>query len=95
LVLRRPVESAQTLNPELSAAFDEAIAVVDDGMRKGCFPQVPGGETMRPGRTTWDNCVWCAYDRICPASRDQLAERKKGDEVAALHARLIPEVDTQ
>jgi len=83
----------QKLDPKLSAVFDEAISVVDDSMRKGCFPQVPGGETMRPGRTSWDNCVYCDYDTICPASRDQLAERKKGDQVAGLHARLIPKVE--
>ena len=78
------------LDPDLSAAFDRAIAVVDDSMRRGCFPQVPGGETMRPGRSSWNNCVYCDYDRICPASRDQLAERKKNDGVAALHSRLVP-----
>ena len=64
-------------------------------MRKGCFPQVPGAEAVRPGKTSWDHCLYCDYDHICPASRDQLYERKSADGISALHARLTNELDQE
>lgn len=64
------------------------LAAVDDGVTRGAFPLVPGAETMRPDRTTWENCAWCDYDRVCPVGRGQAAERKAGDPLVALHQRL-------
>ncbi|MGI8607991.1 MAG: PD-(D/E)XK nuclease family protein [Candidatus Dormibacteria bacterium] len=80
------------LDDGLREKFDEAVQIVDESIRSGCFPQVPGGETMRPGKTSWDNCIYCEYDHICPAGRDQLYERKREDPISALHARLAPEL---
>ena len=66
----------------------DVLATVDDGVRMGAFPLVPGEETVRPDRITWDNCTWCDYDRVCPAGRAQFAERKAADPAAAIHLRL-------
>ena len=57
-------------------------------MREGCFPQVPGKESMRGRTTGWENCFYCSYNKLCPTARDQLHDRKKGDPVAALYERL-------
>jgi ATP-dependent helicase/nuclease subunit B len=82
----------QRIDVRLGELFDIAIGVIDDGITSGCFPQSPGDETVRSGRTSWDSCVYCAFDRICPAGRDQLAERKRNDGVAAAYARLAAEL---
>jgi ATP-dependent helicase/nuclease subunit B len=83
------------MTPELSAEFDRAMTVIDDSMQQGCFPQVPGKDSMRGSRTGWDNCFYCAYNRLCPTARDQLYDRKKDDHVAALHGRLaVPKVES-
>lgn len=68
--------------------FDEVVHVMDAGLRMGAFPQVPGAESQRPGRTGWENCMWCEFNRVCPTGRDQLAERKRADPASALHAGL-------
>jgi ATP-dependent helicase/DNAse subunit B len=64
------------------------LGTVNSAVRAGSFPQVPGEETQRPGLFGWENCLWCDYDRICPAARDQLATRKAADPAAAVHGRL-------
>ena len=70
------------------ARLVEVVGLIDDGLRRGAFPQVPGELAQRAGQSTWDNCGYCDYQRICPADRDQLHERKAGDSVSGLHARL-------
>ena len=70
------------------ARLRDVLAAVDDGIKSGAFPLVPGEETVRPDRITWENCARCEYDRICPAGRAQFAERKAGDPAAAIHLRL-------
>lgn len=76
-------------DPELAQQrFEQVVQVMDAGLRMGAFPQVPGAESQRPGRTGWDNCMWCDFDRICPTGRDQLAARKRADPPSALHASL-------
>jgi ATP-dependent helicase/nuclease subunit B len=58
------------------------------GILDGVFPQVPGNETARPGKFSWDNCVYCAFDRVCPAGRDAVWERKQFTPGYVLHASL-------
>lgn len=61
------------------------------GMLAGAFPQVPGDETARPGKFSWKNCVYCDFDRICPAGRDAVWERKRGAPGYRIHAALTVE----
>ena len=58
------------------------------GILAGAFPQVPGNETTRPGKFSWDNCVYCDFDRICPAGRDAVWERKRNAPGYLLHTAL-------
>ena len=61
------------------------------GMFAGAFPQVPGDETARPGKFSWENCVYCDFDRICPAGRDAVWERKRATPGYRMHAALTVE----
>ncbi|MFN2519830.1 MAG: PD-(D/E)XK nuclease family protein [Candidatus Limnocylindria bacterium] len=69
----------------------DVLNIVDEGLRDGAFPQVPGNDTQRGPRVSWENCVYCPYTRICPSARDQLWRTKKDDPRSALHARLTLE----
>jgi hypothetical protein len=63
----------------LSCAVDEevidrlrdVVSTIVDGIDAGAFPAVPGDVTYRPGRVSFDNCVYCDFDRLCPTDRDR------------------------
>lgn len=82
----------QRIDDRIADLFESAIRIVDQSMSAGCFPQVPGDETYRQGRSSWDNCLYCPFDRICPAARDHLHDRKQADPVAAEYGRLAIEL---
>jgi RecB family exonuclease len=82
----------QRIDDRIAGLFENAITIIDQGMSAGCFPQVPGSDTYRRGRSSWDNCIYCPFDRICPAARDHLHDRKQADPVAAQHGRLAIEL---
>jgi RecB family exonuclease len=74
----------------LDARLRDVLDTVHAGITNGAFPQRPGDEQFRPDRLTWDNCSYCEYDRICPAARGLLAERKENDPAVAIHLGLQP-----
>jgi hypothetical protein len=75
---------------DIDQRLDEVLDVAARGIRGGFFPQVPGAETSRPGRISWDNCVYCVYDRVCPAGRDAVWERKQDSPGHVHHRSLVP-----
>jgi RecB family exonuclease len=75
-------------------ADDRLMQVLDgaaQGILAGAFPQVPGAETSRPGKFSWDNCVYCDFERICPAGGYAVWERKHDTPGYRLHSRLAAE----
>jgi ATP-dependent helicase/nuclease subunit B len=55
------------------ARFRDTLAVVIDGIEQGLFPARPGSR-----RTSgFENCLFCAYDRVCPRDRGRVWERKR------------------
>jgi RecB family exonuclease len=61
-------------------AFANTVSTLVATMREGYFPAVPGDETFRPGRDTYNNCVYCPYDMLCPsAQRTESWEAAKRD----------------
>jgi hypothetical protein len=75
---------------DIDRRLEEVLAVTAHGIRNGFFPQVPGAETARPGRSGWDNCMYCDYDRVCPAGRDAVWERKQDSPGHQHHRGLVP-----
>jgi ATP-dependent helicase/nuclease subunit B len=49
----------------------EVVSTIADGIDAGVFPGVPGDVTYRPGRVSFENCVYCDFDRLCPTDRDR------------------------
>ncbi len=68
--------------------LDEVLQRSAEGILGGVFPQIPGNETTRPGKFSWDNCVYCAFERVCPAGRDAVFERKQSTPGHAHHQSL-------
>jgi ATP-dependent helicase/DNAse subunit B len=75
---------------DIDRRLEEVLDVTARGIRNGFFPQVPGAETARPGRVGWDNCMYCDYDRVCPAGRDSVWERKQDSPGHVHHRGLVP-----
>lgn len=70
--------------PDDGGRLGQVLGVVDSGLRAGAFPQVPGPED----RTSWKNCMYCAFDRVCPRGRDELHDRKQDQPGALIHLGL-------
>ena len=78
--------TSSDLNPD--ERLDEVLLGITRGIGSGAFPQVPGEETQRPGKTSWENCVYCDFSRICPSDRDSQWERKREAKGYRAHAEL-------
>jgi len=69
--------------------LDEVLKLTAQGILGGVFPQIPGNETSRPGKFSWDNCIYCPFERICPAGRDAVWERKQSTPGYTLYQSLV------
>ena len=63
---------------EVEPWFLETLGVLADGIDGGRFPAVPGDATNHP-RPSYDNCLYCSYDPVCHAERDEIWERSSAD----------------
>ena len=61
--------------PSLDRRLGQVLQWVADGVGAGTFLPVPGARD----RGSFENCGYCAYDRVCSASRDETWERKQGE----------------
>ena len=61
-----PISLDESLEEDLELKVGAAL----DGITEGLFPAVPGSATSWP-RVTFDNCVYCDFDRICPTDRQR------------------------
>lgn len=82
-----------TLDYRVEGRLRDALDIVDEGLRSGAFPQVPGDDTQRGTRASWDNCVYCPYTRICPSGRDLIWSSKRKDPASTLHGSLATDAD--
>ena len=62
----RPIELEEALESDLLRMVSAAL----DGISGGLFPGVPGVAVGWP-RTTFENCKYCDFDRICPTDRQR------------------------
>ncbi len=70
----------------VEARLRTVLREIAGGIAAGGFPQVPGKED----RSSFENCRYCPYDRVCPAGRDLGWERKKADPMAQPFLSLQP-----
>lgn len=78
------------VDEHVRAALTDVLERVDDGVRAGCFPQVPGEPTIWG---SYDNCGFCPYDSLCPSSRDAVAASKAAGPGLARYFALRPETE--
>src|SRR5581483_413879 len=62
----------------------EALEQVATGIGQGAFPQVPGAEAS----TSFANCRYCDFVRVCPSAVDDVWARKRLSPAHQLHSRL-------
>jgi len=78
-----PVDSAQ--ESRLTTVLD----VVVGGIREGVYPANPGKEKWQSNRQTWENCVYCPFDLVCPTTRVEQWSAQRQDSAALAYADLI------
>jgi hypothetical protein len=76
-VVEFPVDDAH------QARFTDVVRTIVDGVDSGCFVAFPGARDWdrRVRKEAYKNCLYCAYDRVCPPDRLGAWERKEGDDV--------------
>jgi len=63
----------------LQRHFTDVVGRIARGIEEGCFPAIPG----LPRENGFDVCMWCDFDRVCPAKRDRQWAAKRGAPVLA------------
>jgi hypothetical protein len=76
-----------TLDDHAHDALIDVVTRIDDGVRAGCFPQVPGQLNFFGD---YDNCGYCPYNSLCPSSRDVVAASKAASPGLATYIALRP-----
>ncbi|HEX6491858.1 MAG TPA: PD-(D/E)XK nuclease family protein, partial [Candidatus Dormibacteraeota bacterium] len=74
-------------------ALADVLGRIDAGVRAGCFPQVPGDFEEWWG--SCENCGFCPYDSLCPASREVLAASKSQSPRLAPYHALDPDAGAE
>jgi RecB family exonuclease len=61
--------------------FVEVVGHEVEGIEAGCFPAYPGEPAWdyRTRHDSFDNCAYCAYDRLCAPDRLSAWNRKEND----------------
>jgi len=80
-----------TATTEVDEVLAQLLTTVDEGVRTGCFPQVPGDYDDH--WHSYANCAHCEYETVCPAGRDVLAASKRGSPGTLPHRELASGVN--
>jgi len=62
------------LDNRLERHFADVVGRIARGIDQGCFPAIPGA----PRENTFEGCMYCDFDRVCPATRDRQWAVKRG-----------------
>ncbi|HXW32060.1 MAG TPA: hypothetical protein VEJ21_03135, partial [Acidimicrobiales bacterium] len=63
----------------LQRHFTDVVGRIARGIEEGCFPAIPGA----PRENGFEVCMWCDFDRVCPATRNRQWAAKRGAPVLA------------
>ncbi len=62
----------RVIDDEANERFRDVLHTVVGGIEDGLFPARPGKDTWRQGvGDTYEGCLWCEYDRVCPKGRGE------------------------
>jgi len=78
-----------TVDDHAQDALIEVVTRIDEGVRAGCSPRFRETSNFFGD---YDNCGYCAYNSLCPSSRDVVAASKSGSPVLARYNRAAPRV---
>ena len=73
------------LTAEVEAHFADVVGRIARGVESGAFPGTPGP----PRNGGFDGCLWCDFDRVCPATRDREWAAKRADPALAPVVELL------
>lgn len=65
--------------------FGDVVGRIAAGIDAGCFPAIPGP----PRENGFEGCMWCDFDRVCPAGRDRQWAAKRVDPALAPVVELV------
>ena len=69
--------------------FTDHVSTIVEGIGAGVFPAFPDKPRQDGrGRETWENCCYCAFDRVCAPTRDDDWTRKRADPVVVRFRQL-------
>jgi len=84
---REKPQAAYTIDEKILERLRSLLDHITTGITTGVFPGVPGDETYRPSGPTFDHCVHCPFDMMCPVDRDRRwAAEEAAPELAAVVA---------
>jgi RecB family exonuclease len=88
-------EAGIVLDEATRAEFVDKVSAIVDGIGAGIFPAFPDKPRQDGrGRETWENCCYCAFNRLCAPTRDDDWTRKRDDPVLVRFRELAdPPVD--
>lgn len=71
------------------ARLVQVLTLIADGIEAGVFPAEPG--EWQSFRSTFENCAYCDFDRVCPRARSEHAADKAGAGALAVRRALSAE----
>ena len=72
---------------DMRERFQQAASTIVSGIKGGLFPANPGKED----RNGFENCTYCDFNSLCPARRDVLWAKKKGNSLLGGYLELSGE----
>lgn len=87
------------LDEPARARIHNVLETIDEGLSSGVFPAHPGNSTWRAWTgDTWEVCMTCQYNDVCPVDRDREWEHVATDPRIASYLELsegeLPNPDT-
>jgi ATP-dependent helicase/nuclease subunit B len=74
--------------------LEDVLDLVVSGIRGGTYPANPGKDDWRNNKSTWENCTFCAFDRVCPTTRvEQWNSQRRHSDVRP-YAELVDPSET-